>query len=439
MKFQTIEQALAWMNDQHKSAEAISVEKVGHALNYLGNPHQGLPVIHITGTNGKGSTTAFLRDLLQSQGLKVATYTSPHIMKFNERISYNGQNISDEELVEVLNKMVEVNEYMASTPFGRLVFFELYTVMAAYYFAKKQPDVCLIEVGIGGYTDATIHFDGQLAVITTIGLDHADKFGDKIENVAYEKAGIIKDHAQVVTGRIAPDLLQIIKQKVKKEEAVLSAFDHDYQIEKLENVQELGSRFTWANDSYRENFHIQMLGYHQVDNAAVALQAFSLWMDQIQGQNIDWIAASHRLETTQWLARMEKVHQNPLVYIDGAHNTAGLNALRQTMDEYFVDYDYTIIYAGLSTKNQAEQLPLLMNFPARDIFLTEFGHEKAMTAQDYQEIEQHELDTFPKLVDWQAYLSDYLGRPAEAKHLLLLTGSLYFVSDAREFIVNQNR
>lgn len=433
MKFQTIEQALDWMNDQHKSAEAISVEKVGHALAYLGNPQQGLPVIHITGTNGKGSTTAFLRDLLLSQGLKVATFTSPHIMKFNERISFNGQNISDQELREVLEKMVEVNDYMASSQYGRLVFFELYTVMAAYYFHLKQPDVCLIEVGIGGYTDATIHFTGQIAVITTIGLDHADKFGNQIENVAYEKAGIIKKGAKVVTGSISAPLLQIIQDKVKKERAEHWRFNQDYAVDQVRKLGPQGSQFIWSNDNFRQQFQIQMLGRHQVDNVAVALQSFYLWMNQIQKQEINWEKASQALKSTQWLARMEKVHDRPLVYIDGAHNAAGLIALRQMMDEYFTDYQYTIIYAGLSTKNQEEQLPLLLDFPAKEILLTEFFHEKAMTAEDYEEIE---LAKLPRIVDWEAYLTSYLEQDqASEKELLLLTGSLYFVSEVREFIV----
>lgn len=204
MKFTTVEQATAWLDAQTNPKQRIGLKKIETAMNYVNNPHLGLPVIHITGTNGKGSTTTFLKELLLSQGLAVGTFTSPHIMRFNERISYNGENISDDDLIRIIEQMVEVNEYMETTEYGRLIFFELYTVMMALYFQEKQPDVCLIEVGIGGENDCTNVFKADLAILTTIGLDHEDLLGDTVEAVATEKSGIIKEKSIVVTGPIKP-------------------------------------------------------------------------------------------------------------------------------------------------------------------------------------------------------------------------------------------
>ena len=441
MKFSTIEQALEWVSCQTSQSPFASLEKVKVALDYLGNPHHDLPVIHITGTNGKGSTTAFLRDLLQSQGLKVGTFTSPHIMKFNERIGFDGANISDEDLLLVINKMWEVNEYLGQSPYGRLVFFELYTVMGAYYFYLKQPDVCLIEVGIGGYSDATNVYKGQLAIITTIGLDHGDKLGSTVEAIAYEKSGIIKEDAKVVTGNLPESCLAIMEMKAGLENAQLHIYDQDYKVHYVKKCQEAGSAFMWSNQTY-ENIQvaISMIGSHQVHNACVAIQAFSLWMDQVIGQVIQWQPALEAIHKTSWLARMESIHQKPLIYIDGAHNVAGLKALNRMMQEYFKDYSYTIIYAGLSTKNQAEQLPYLLEFGAQDTFLTEFEHMKAMTADDYDHLEDEEDFVLPQMVDWRTYIKEYLANyQGDDKHLLLLTGSLYFVSEVREFVVNHTK
>ena len=231
MKFTNVKEAISWLDTQKSSVPSNNgsgVEKVKVALSFIGNPHHGIPAIHITGTNGKGSTTAFLRELLLSQGLQVGTFTSPHIMTFKERFTFNGELISDEDLLSIVEEMVHVNEYMEQTEFGRLVFFELYTVMMAIYFKMKKPDVCLIEVGIGGRRDCTSVIEGQISIITTIGLDHSDKLGNTVEEVAAEKAGLIKRGTQVVTGLIEQGPLNVIEDYAREMNAAIYRYQTDF-------------------------------------------------------------------------------------------------------------------------------------------------------------------------------------------------------------------
>lgn len=442
MKFTTVEQATAWLDAQTNPKQRIGLKKIETAMNYVNNPHLGLPVIHITGTNGKGSTTTFLKELLLSQGLAVGTFTSPHIMRFNERISYNGENISDDDLIRIIEQMVEVNEYMETTEYGRLIFFELYTVMMALYFQEKQPDVCLIEVGIGGENDCTNVFKADLAILTTIGLDHEDLLGDTVEAVATEKSGIIKEKSIVVTGPIQASPLNIVSERAKLMNGSHVKFDVDYGFDNIQNLKENGSSFDfWQvvdGQKHVRNWQITMLGRYQIDNATIALKAFIAWMSH-HGQYINFEDAAYALKHTKWMARMEKISENPIIYIDGAHNAHGLTALKSLVDEYFYDKEITILYAGLSTKNQDEQLPILQSFEADNLYLTQFDHRKAMSIDDFEELADELLDTsFEMVEDWQSFLLEFVEKADETKErILLVTGSLYFVSDVRQLFLKK--
>ncbi len=442
MKFTTVEQATAWLDAQTNPKQRIGLKKIETAMNYVNNPHLGLPVIHITGTNGKGSTTTFLKELLLSQGLAVGTFTSPHIMRFNERISYNGENISDDDLIRIIEQMVEVNEYMETTEYGRLIFFELYTVMMALYFQEKQPDVCLIEAGIGGENDCTNVFKADLAILTTIGLDHEDLLGDTVEAVATEKSGIIKEKSIVVTGPIQASPLNVVSERAKLMNGSHVKFDVDYGFDNIQNLKENGSSFDfWQvvdGQKHVRNWQITMLGRYQIDNATIALKAFIAWMSH-HGQYINFEDAAYALKHTKWMARMEKISENPIIYIDGAHNAHGLTALKSLVDEYFYDKEITILYAGLSTKNQDEQLPILQSFEADNLYLTQFDHRKAMSIDDFEELADELLDTsFEMVEDWQSFLLEFVEKADETKErILLVTGSLYFVSDVRQLFLKK--
>ncbi|SDI46020.1 bifunctional folylpolyglutamate synthase/dihydrofolate synthase [Dolosicoccus paucivorans] len=437
MTLATIEQGMEWLYQQTVDHPRLGLDAMHQALDYFNNPHLNLPVIHITGTNGKGSTTAFLSELFLAYDQKVVTLTSPHIMSFNERYQVNNQNIDDETLLMLLNKAKEYNDYCLKKNQIPLSTYEIITLLGILFAAHIQPDVFIAEVGIGGLLDTTNVLNAQVAVITTIGLDHGDKLGDTLQEVAYQKAGIIKPSSQVVVGNIQGTPLSVIQQYAISKEAIVYKLDDDFY------ATPIGQRMQWDytfKNWYFKNLPCSLLGRHQIDNAGVALTTFIAWMESRQ-QRIDETAIRHSLATTHWMARMEKINDQPLIYLDGAHNAAGIQTLSDTLANYFPNKQVTLLFAGLDTKNQAEHLHLLAQLNPQSIYLTTLNHPYAMTLEQFEEILKDETIKFKKVhltKDWQAVIDDYLlnAHPAE-DHLLLVTGSLYFVSDVRSYLTKK--
>lgn len=435
MKFTDINAALNWMNQESNPIQREGIEKIYYAMNYLGNPQKGLKVIQVTGTNGKGSTTAFLKNLFAGAGLKVGTFTSPHIEKFNERISYAGHDISDADLLRLMPLIYDLNEHMAQTKYGRLVFFEIYTCLLLLYFHEKQPDVCLIEVGIGGLNDCTNVVDAQYAVITTVALDHVDKLGDTVEAVAYQKAGIIKRGAQVFIGQLPASSVAVVEAKVEEEGAKLYQYGHEFGALPMTLSLENGSKFTYWNDlgMEKEEFRLSMLGQHQMHNAAIALMVFQHWMYD-QGIELHKEKMAQDLLTTHWQGRMEKISDQPLIFIDGAHNEAGLEALKQVVETYLIDRQVTILFAGLNRKNQSAHLQILDLFPASQIYIAPFDHHETYSQAEWQNLVNEDPNPNLHVIgDWAEFIDQFEG---ENNQVLLVTGSLYFISQVRQYILH---
>lgn len=436
MPFQTVAKAVDWIIHHEMDANRTDISRIEYALNLLGNPQENLPVIHFTGTNGKGSTTAFTRELLMSQGLKVASFTSPHIVKINERIQFDGQYIPDDALLKYTNLIYRVNQELEGKKLGSLRFFEIMTVMSALYFNEVQPDVCLIEVGIGGLLDNTSIYDGQIAVITNIGLDHTELLGNTRREIAYQKAGIIKQNAKVVTGRITDEgALEEIDKAVESHNATLYAYDTNYQASDISIDLDKLTHFTFKNTDLELDLMIQMLGHYQVDNASVAIQTALLWLD-IAGIDIDFDRFKESLKNTFWAARLERLNDSPLVYIDGAHNVLGLESLKEALTDYFSDKEVSILYAGLTKKDQEAHLNLLATYPVKEVVLTEFDFiGEVLSIDDAHEVveDQDTAVHFSDTDNWQVYLDQFLENKTE-KDMLVITGSLYFVSQVRNYL-----
>lgn len=434
LPFTTIDSALQWLGTQINPHPRQGFDRLRHALAYFNNPQHRLKTIHITGTNGKGSVTAFLRKIFAEQGYRVGSFTSPHIMAFNERIALNGESISDSELLALTNEMRTLNDYLRTTEYGEVLGFELYTVMACVYFARKETDVVLLEVGIGGLLDCTNVIDSPLAIITTVGLDHVDKLGSTLEEVAYQKAGIIKQGATVITGRIAQEAQSIIQKYADCQYANVIEWDEE-RITGIQYESFRGMKFSYQYQDIQDSYQIKLLGKHQVDNACVALTAFIEWQ-RMNECSTNWSAVKSALYEATWSARTEILSEQPLLMIDGAHNHAGLMALNQTIQESFKGMRITLLYSGLSTKDQLVQLRDLDNFKAEQIILTEFEHFYAIKANEFEEVIQ-QLEVFQTPIrierDWKGIVKDYLNTE-EQETLLLVTGSLYFVSSVRQWL-----
>lgn len=426
----TIEEAIQWMDDQQTEVHRVGLNKIQVALDFVGNPQRGLKTIHIGGTNGKGSVTAYLRNLFMKHGFNVGGFTSPHIMKFNERISLNGEAIDDETVIRLVNKMVELNEYMATTPYSRLVFFELYTVMMFLYFNEVQPDICLIEVGLGGLNDCTNVINSKDILITTIGKDHVERLGHTYREIAQQKAGIIHGDADVFIGELPAEAKAEIERICAIEGATLYRLGQDatYEIQRQSLTQ--GSIFRFNN---QDSYCINMIGKHQIHNASLSLLFFQHWMRKY-GHVIDTQLEHQALFETKWIGRMEKLSNQPLIYIDGAHNEAGLNALADTMQTYLADKRIKLIYSGLMTKNQLEHVNLLLKMPLVEIVFTEFEHPNSMLVDDFELlVKQHPENNIPTRfsIDWEQELT-----PGN-QDVLVVTGSLYFIAQVRAYYLKK--
>ena len=296
----------------------LGLEHTKNLLRFFDNPHENFLTIHVAGTNGKGSTCAYIERILRYSGYKVGIYTSPHLFNFNERIRVDGLPISDQEIVSFLdNSFKEINK-IGST------FFEVTTTMAFDYFNKKKVDIAVIETGLGGRLDATNVISPIISVITSISMDHTEILGDSIEQIAKEKSGIIKEKTPLFVYRQDTKILDIFKKK---------AIFHNSEIKiskipKNISVTSRGTQFTFNNQDYI----IPLFGAHQARNAALAIDVVRHFDPKIKDDII-----YNSLKTVFWPGRMQKIRQN--IFYDVSHNKKGMEKTLQTLKELYPDED----------------------------------------------------------------------------------------------------
>ncbi|MGP4067583.1 bifunctional folylpolyglutamate synthase/dihydrofolate synthase [Halobacillus sp. B29] len=421
------QEAIQWIHSREKFKVKPGLKRMEWMMEELGHPEKKLNAIHIAGTNGKGSTVTFLSNLLQTQGYDVGTFTSPYIIRFNERISMNGEAIPDAELAALTEAIKPLAEKLKDTSLGEPTEFEIITAMAVLYFSQKHLDFILFEVGLGGRYDSTNIIQPLLTVITNIGLDHINILGNTREQIAYEKAGIIKPNTPLITGAKEESVLSVLKEQASLYKAPVSILGKDFQVEHKKSSLE-GESFEFINSSFHSGDLLSpMKGRHQVDNAALALQT----MEQLKqrGADINRTQYSRGLLRTYWPARFETICTNPVTIIDGAHNEEGTRALVDTMKRHFSGKRVHLIYSALEDKPVVTMLEILKEIV--DVaYMTTFEFPRAMTGSELTELSPI-ADTIT--------VSDYVQAIRQAMstmktgEVLLVTGSLYFISEIRKY------
>ncbi|MFD2254852.1 bifunctional folylpolyglutamate synthase/dihydrofolate synthase [Lactococcus formosensis subsp. bovis] len=423
----TIETALEWMHSRLKFNIRPGLTRIEALLELLGNPEKELSMLHIAGTNGKGSTVAFTRGILEQLGLNVATFTSPFISSFGERMSINGHPIPDEKLIMYVEQLKPLVEAMdKKEKLAGITEFEIITALAFRYFADEKVDVALIEVGLGGLLDSTNVIQPVATAITTIGMDHMDILGDTIEKIAAQKAGIIKPHTPLVTGKIANEALAVIAQTAQKNQAQHYQYSIDYQVDILEN-----ERFNYRDDEiHLLNLEKSLLGLHQIDNAALAVKLAMIYAHEV-GLSLSEEAIREGLRKTFWPARMEEISQEPLTILDGAHNVHAIQRLLENLKNEFSGRKITILFSALITKDITEMIKMLQTVDNSKLILTTFDYPKALKLEDFAHLEKENVMLAE---DWK---STYTALKANLKEedVLLMTGSLYFMSQIRTYIL----
>ena len=387
------------------------------AVDLLGNPEQTYPIIHVTGTNGKGSTIAFMRELFVSHGKKVGTFTSPHIVSIHDRICINGQPISDADFIRLANQVKEMEQRLLETH-DQLSFFELLTVIALLYFKEQGVDLVLLEVGIGGLLDTTNVVTGEIAVITSIGLDHQETLGDSLEAIAEQKAGIFKLGKSAVIANLAPEA-QIVCQKVSEDLGVTL-----YQADKDFSFKE--GQFSSSLAELRQ-LKLGLEGVYQEENAALALQAFLLFMAQ-RDEKVDQEAVRAALQATKWAGRLEAVTEH--IYLDGAHNLPALERLVEFIQEKIQQgYQPQILFGALKRKDYSGMLTYLTeHLPDVALYVTSFDYQGSLEEQDFGD--------YTSIASYRDFIDNFESSAGE-QDLLFVTGSLYFISEVRACLMKQ--
>jgi len=413
--------------DQHTNleatagrAEGLSLDRMRSLVSVLGDPQLAYPVIHITGTNGKGSVARMVSSLLQAAGLSVGTYTSPHLEAINERLSWNGEPIADDELGRVIGTVAAVEELSGTVP----SYFEILTAAALSWFADIAVDVAVVEVGMLGRWDATNVADGVVAVLTNVGHDHTDGRGDWRRAIAEEKVGIVKAGATFVCGETNPALRTLL--------ADTPAETTWWRGEDLDCDQHVLAVGGWAlvlrtPGGVVEDVHLPLHGAHQTDNASIALAAVEAFF----ARQLDDEVVLEGFGTVQVPGRFEVVHREPTVVLDAAHNLDGARACAETLREEFTLSGTLIVVAGfLQGKDPAEMLDAI---GARDA-----GFLIACTPDSPRAIKAPEVaaaaDGLGIVAESVPSIEEALNRAlglAGHDDFILVTGSLYVVGAAR--------
>ncbi|MFK4952676.1 folylpolyglutamate synthase/dihydrofolate synthase family protein [Lactococcus garvieae] len=423
----TIETALEWIHSRLKFNIRPGLTRIEALLKLLGNPEKELSMLHIAGTNGKGSTVAFTRGILEQLGLTVATFTSPFIETFGERMAINGHPIPDEKLIMYVEQLKPLVEKMdKDARLAGITEFEIITALAFRYFADEHVDVALIEVGLGGLLDSTNVIQPVATAITTIGMDHMDILGDTLEKIAAQKAGIIKPDTPLVTGKIADEALGVIAETAQTNQAKHYQYGIDYQVEILEN-----ERFNYKDDEiYLLNLEKSLLGLHQIDNAALAVKLTMVYAHKV-GLSLSEEAIREGLRRTFWPARMEEVSQAPLTLLDGAHNVHAVQRLLENLKNEFSGRKITILFSALVTKDITEMIKMLQTVDNSKLILTTFDYPKALKLEDFAYLEKENVTL---VEDWKSTYAA-LKENLHEDDVLLMTGSLYFMSQIRAYIL----
>ena len=413
-----VNEAIEYIHSLSRFGKKVGLSNITLMLERLGNPHKGQKFVHIAGTNGKGSVSNLIKNILCNHGYKVGYYTSPYIEIFSERICINNDLISDDDLVYYTNRVISVCEGI--TP----IEFEFITAMAFLYFKEKKCDITVLEVGLGGRFDATNIIDTPLLnVITSIGYDHTAILGDTLEKIAFEKSGTIKENSTVIINRDIPlECIDVIRKRCKDTSSKLIIPQNGAQNVKYKIPYTV---FDYNDNSYELSLH----GTYQVANAITAIEAAKLLAGKIELDDSD---IKSGLKNSFWKCRFEIAGSDPTVVLDGAHNSHGIKALMESIEAYFPQKEKVFLFSMLGEKDWEESVRLI-SLHSKKVVVT--------TVPSLRETPADEINTmFSKYGVLSICIKDPVDALNYAKELcgkngaLFVFGSLYLSGYLRKYI-----
>ena len=418
--FNTIQEFINFVESQKRLVEKNTLDTMFQYCDIIGNPQNSFKSVHVTGTNGKGSVVAYLKNIFMEHGFRVGTFTSPYITKFNERICINNQQISDDDVLKhanfIISKYPEFLERTGRTP----SFFEFITLLSFLYFEKSKPDIVIVEVGIGGLLDSTNVINPLSSVITNVSYDHMNILGDTLEEILMNKLGIVKKSKPLIVGIKDKNLLDIVERTTKDLDChfyapLLGAFEI-IKSDLLSNefiLEELGL------------IKLNLSGFFQIENAIVAVKTFKITMTELGlTEQIDNIKIKQGLSNTTWPGRLEKMSENPLVLIDGGHNIDGIKRVCEFIDK--LNYSRKRCIFACSDNKEKEKMIQYLEPYFDQIIITSFTYKRHSSAKELFNYSKHSNKLLMNDID--EIISFVEKNPYE---LNLYLGSLYFVSEIR--------
>lgn len=393
------------------------LDAMNEALALVGNPQNHIPVIHLAGTNGKGSTLSFIEYIAKSHGLKTATFMSPCIEDVHDQIQLNEMPISPKEMDEIFEIMSDAGLD------GKLTDFELLTVAAFLAFSRFKPDLAIIECGMGGRFDCTNVMIPIVSVVPSIALEHTNFLGDTLSKIAYHKSGIIKKERPIVVGALPLEALNVFKEEATKQHAPIYIFDEDFSVETTKDSE------TYFNQDYVfTNLNRMMPGAHQRSNMALAITAFILFAED-QSIKIDSEKLQKGVREAHLAGRFEKLAPN--LYVDGAHNPASAKTLVETIKEEFPGKKIHFVMGMLKDKDVAGVLRLLEEVGTSFTFV-DVDNERAMPAENIYDLSLN----FNKQVS-KDEIAQIIDGKLDGSSIVIMTGSLYLLTKWRKLLLTR--
>ncbi|OGP75240.1 MAG: hypothetical protein A2V86_09810 [Deltaproteobacteria bacterium RBG_16_49_23] len=419
------QQSLDYLYGLEKFGMIFGLTKAEGILDAVGNPHSEIQAIHIGGTNGKGSTAAMMASILQKEGYRVGLYTSPHLLRFTERIKVNGRQIEKEEVADLTEWMKKKVEAAGVAP--PFTFFDFTTAMAFLYFKQKMVDLAILEVGLGGRLDSTNVIDPLLSIITNIGKDHEDILGKGILRVAREKAGIIKEGRPLITAATQPRVLRLFSKMCRERKAPYFRVGKEFRYvpggEGSFNYEGL-HRKLW-------DLSLNLRGSHQRVNATTALGAMEI-LDDL-GYRVSNEAMAEGLKEVDWPGRLEMVCSSPQVLLDGAHNPEGALSLKESLKKEF-QYDHLVLLVGIMKDKDVHAILHSLSPLADRIILTRPGIDRAASPALLRKALGQNGKKAEVIEDFKKAIDRGLSLTGEGD-MLCITGSLYTVGEARSYFL----
>jgi dihydrofolate synthase / folylpolyglutamate synthase len=424
----TYDEAIDYITEALKFGINPGLDKIEAVCARLGNPQLNYRTIQITGTNGKTSTTWMTRSLLSASGLKVGCYTSPHLHSYRERITIDGVPISKDAFAKAVESILPQLEKVKAES-GELTEFEILTAVAVYYFNSVKVDAAVLEVGLGGRWDATSVVSPDVAVITGISLDHTDRLGDTIEQIAWDKAHIIKDGSRPVLGRMPVAALKVVEERCAMFGAKPARFEEDYSITGVEIIKNEGSKFD-LRGIYKDYSHIDLavFGEYQIANFSLAIAVCEIFLNAAINEE----ALKMTAQTIKCPGRFELVSTQPSIVLDGAHNPEGMQMVVDGLSKSF-DFDKLYVILAISSDKDIEKMIQILANKADMVLLSQNNSYRSATPTVLADIALKLGNSYSIEPDLTNSIKHVLAFARDVD-LVCITGSLYTVADAREIL-----